>query len=99
MILYGARAGAMAGRVTATFAPWFVNAILGVSWIGQRYWRGAASDQPIRINLPRLWGSTGGAAAATNQDGRRSRVVVVIRVPHIAWPRPRLLDLYVSRQY
>jgi LPS export ABC transporter permease LptG len=26
-------------------------------------------------------------------------VVVVVRIPHIDWPRPTLLDVYVSRQY
>ena len=25
--------------------------------------------------------------------------MVVVRIPHIDWPRPRLLDVYVSRQY
>jgi LPS export ABC transporter permease LptF/LPS export ABC transporter permease LptG len=99
MILYGARAGAMAGKVPATFAPWIVNVVLGVVGVALVFWRAGASDQPIRINIPKFWGRARGQAAGTAPAGGGRRVVLVIRVPHLAWPRPRLLDLYVSRQY
>ena len=25
--------------------------------------------------------------------------MIVVKIPHVDWPRPSLLDLYVSRQY
>lgn len=100
MILYGARAGAMAGKVPATLAPWIVNVVLGIVGVVLVFWRAGASDQPIRITLPRFVTRWRGAGAPASQAAAaNSRVVLVIRVPHVAWPRPRLLDLYISRQY
>ena len=100
MILYGARAGAMAGKVPATFAPWIVNVVLGIVGIALVIWRAGASDQPIRIRVPKFLARLGpGQTAGAPSSAAKGRVVLVIRIPHIAWPRPRLLDLYVSRQY
>jgi LPS export ABC transporter permease LptF/LPS export ABC transporter permease LptG len=98
MILYGARAGAMAGKVPATFAPWIVNVVLGVVGVALVIWRAGASDRPIRIGIPNFL--TRGRRSASGQPVTTPRrVVLVVRVPHMALPRPRLLDLYVSRQY
>src|SRR4051812_42377106 len=100
IILYSARAGAFAGRLPASFAPWLVNIILGAAGIGLVVWRAGSADQPIRFSLPRFWRRGGdpltpGTAAA----GRPGRVVIVLKIPHIDWPRPSLLDVYVSGQY
>ena len=100
MILYGARAGAMAGKVPATLAPWIVNVVLGIVGVALVLWRAGAADQPIRINIPKFWiRSRAGSPAGPAVPAPNRRVVVVIRIPHLAWPRPRLLDLYVSRLY
>jgi LPS export ABC transporter permease LptF/LPS export ABC transporter permease LptG len=101
IILYSARAGAFAGRLPASFAPWLVNVILGAAGVALIIWRAGSADQPIRFSIPRFWrGAGGNAAAATGAAaGRGRRVVIVLKIPHIDWPRPRLLDLYVVRQY
>src|SRR5262249_52854684 len=54
--------------------------------------------------LPAIWPLRRGRPssttdAATSATPQRRRVVVVVRLPHLNLPRPRLLDLYVSRQY
>ena len=66
-------------------------------------WRAASADQPIRISIPRSGGARSDPRShrADRRDAstRGARVVLVVRIPHIDWPRPRLLDLYVARQY
>jgi LPS export ABC transporter permease LptF/LPS export ABC transporter permease LptG len=99
MILYGARAGAMAGKLSPTFAPWIVNVLLGAVGVALVIWRAGAADQPIRINIPRFWSRSPTDASGTAAPVPARRVVLVIRIPHVGWPRPRLLDLYVSRLY
>jgi len=102
VLLYSSRAAALGGgRLSPTLAPWVANILLGAAGVALVLWRARASDRPIRINFPRLWGreparpSTDASAPAR----RPGNVVLVIRVPHIHWPRPNLLDLYVSRLY
>src|SRR6185295_10441509 len=56
----------------------------------------------IRFSVPRFWRASKDQPAATEgTTGRRrgERVVIVVKIPHLDWPRPNLLDLYVSRQY
>src|SRR3954471_8907522 len=101
IILYSARAGAFAGRLPASFAPWLVNVVLGAAGVALVIWRAGSADQPIRFSIPQFWRAAGsdpvtGAGART---GRANRVLFVVRIPHLDWPRPRLLDLYVIRQY
>jgi LPS export ABC transporter permease LptG len=45
----------------------------------------------------RIGRSADSSDAAPAPSGRR--VVVVIRIPHVNFPRPNLLDVYVARQY
>jgi LPS export ABC transporter permease LptG len=102
IILYSARAGAFAGRLPASFAPWLVNLVLGAAGIGLVVWRAGSADQPIRFSIPRFWRgrdaeSSAAEAAPASSPGRR--VVIVVKIPHVDWPRPGLLDLYVIRQY
>ncbi len=106
VLLYTSRAGARAAVIQAALAPWVVNIVLGLAGIGLLMWRSRASDQPIRISLPaflrRSKSAEGPAAAAdagSAQAARRRGVVLVVRIPHIDWPRPSLLDRYVSQQY
>jgi LPS export ABC transporter permease LptG len=65
-------------------------------------WRAGSGDQPIRLSVPRLWRGRDEEAGATGGGpvpARGRRVVIVVKIPHVDWPRPSLLDLYVSRQY
>ena len=102
IILYSARAGAFAGRLPASFAPWLVNIVLGAAGIALVIWRAGSADQPIRFSVPRFWrrgGQESAAPGGASASARAGRVVVVVKIPHLDWPRPSLLDLYVSRQY
>jgi LPS export ABC transporter permease LptG/LPS export ABC transporter permease LptF len=101
VLLYTSRALALGGQLQPTLAPWIVNVVLGAAGIALVLWRAGSSDRPIRINVPTFWRARGtqpSAARGTTGDAR-GRVVVVVRVPHVDWPRPALLDLYISRQY
>ena len=101
VLFYGLRSMALGGRLQPEWAPWIPNIVLGIAGVMLVAWRARSADKPVRISLPAFWrrprhpGETTGPAAAA---GRR-RVVVVIRVPHLTLPTPRLLDMYVSREY
>jgi LPS export ABC transporter permease LptG/LPS export ABC transporter permease LptF len=101
VLLYSSRAAALAGRLPPGFAPWVVNLILGAAGIALVIWRAGSADLPIRISIPTFWrrGAPAPAVASSAALPRGRRVVVVLRIPHIDWPRPTLLDVYVSRQY
>ncbi len=110
VVFYAFRGLAMSGRISASLAPWVANAVLGLAGVALVMWRAGSGDRPIRIPVPEFLrglvrGRTADAAApaspasASPASPARSRVVVVIRVPHVDWPRPRLLDLYIARQY
>jgi LPS export ABC transporter permease LptG/LPS export ABC transporter permease LptF len=105
VLLYIARAAANGGRLSPVVAPWVVNVVLGIAGATLMVSRATGSGESLRIALPRFLGRRSrasdeapprpaGAAAATGQ-----RIVLVIRIPQFNWPRPRLLDLYVARQY
>jgi LPS export ABC transporter permease LptF/LPS export ABC transporter permease LptG len=103
VLLYSSRAAALAGRLPPGPAPWLVNLVLGVAGIALLVWRAGSAGQPIRISIPTFWRrlekDPQPAATYGAPSSRRRRVVVVVRIPHINWPRPTLLDIYVSRQY
>jgi LPS export ABC transporter permease LptF/LPS export ABC transporter permease LptG len=104
VLLYTSRAAALGGRLPPGFAPWLVNLVIGVVGVALLVWRARSADQPIRISIPTFWrrqktdAQPAGSRGASSSSPRQ-RVVVVVRIPHIAWPRPRLLDVYISRQY
>jgi LPS export ABC transporter permease LptF/LPS export ABC transporter permease LptG len=102
VLLYSSRGIALAGRLPPGLAPWLANVVLGAAGIALVLWRAGAADQPIRVSVPTFWrrraSLASGAAGAGDARGRR-RVVLVIRLPHVNWPRPRLLDVYIAKQY
>jgi LPS export ABC transporter permease LptG/LPS export ABC transporter permease LptF len=107
ILLYGARAFATGGRLTPEWAPWIPNIVMAVAGVTMVAWRSRAADRPIRFSIPAFWRREGrepdapaAPPASAPRAGRRAdRVVVVVRLPHLNIPRPRLLDLYVSREY
>jgi LPS export ABC transporter permease LptG/LPS export ABC transporter permease LptF len=84
------------GRFPAEWARWMPNIILGIVGVLAIRWRSSAIGRDITLHLPK-WFARGRAARST--AAAKPKVVVVIRVPEIKLPRPRLLDLYVSRRY
>ena len=103
VLLYSARAAALAGRVSPTIAPWLVNVVLGAAGVALILWRAGSADQPVRLSMVAFWrrrtSGAGDAPADASAGAPNRRVVVVIRLPHLNLPRPNLLDLYVARQY
>lgn len=89
----------------AHMARWWPNVIFGVFGIAALIWRAryAQSRLPFRLpsalpHLPSAWQRTPHAAAPGAPAGRR-RPVVVVRVPHMRFPGPGILDRYISRIY
>ncbi len=107
VLLWGARAAAMGGRFSPELAPWLPNIVMGVLALAMFAWRSRSVDRPIRLSVPAFWRRGAAnpslplsdAAAPASSRASRGRVVVVIRVPDVDLPRPRLLDFYVSREY
>lgn len=102
VLLYGARALALGGRLSPDWAPWIPNALMGIAAVALIAWRVRAEDRPIRFSVPVFWRPappTTSPDVAVRAISKRPRVVVVIRLPHLNLPAPRLLDLYVARQY
>jgi LPS export ABC transporter permease LptG/LPS export ABC transporter permease LptF len=84
----------------ALWARWMPNIILGVIGLGLLWWRSQGARRVPELSIPgwlsAWWPGTAGArSGATGQP----RIVLVIRYPVFSWPRPRLMDLYVSRRY
>ena len=100
ILLYGTRAAAQGGRLYPEWAPWIPNILMLAAGLAMLGWRARWADQPIRLHLPAFWPGRGTATAAGVSDpsGRR-RVVLVVRVPHLNIPTPRLLDVYLGREY
>lgn len=104
LLLWGSRALAIGGSVSPTLAPWIANIVFGAAGIVLVLWRAGWADRPIRISMPafgrRPPRTPGDASSPARTPGRRGRVVtVVVKIPQFDVPRPRLLDIYVARQY
>jgi LPS export ABC transporter permease LptF/LPS export ABC transporter permease LptG len=107
VLLWGARAAAMGGRMSPELAPWIPNLVMGALALVMFAWRSRSADRPIRLSVPAFWrrrpadieSAAGTSSAPLATAARRERVVVVIRVPSLNLPGPGLLDLYVSREY
>ena len=92
---------------TASGRAWrrgFRTSIFGVAGVALLFWRArfgrsADSHQPSGVLAPRRAEPSTARRPAQRRAARPRRVVLVIRVPHLNLPAPRLLDLYVSRQY
>ena len=104
ILLYSSRAAALAERFSPMLAPWVANAILGLAGIAFLIWRARSADQPIRIPIPtslpwRRRAAASPPSAAARIPAQTGRVRVRVPGPRFDWARPRLLDLYVARQY
>jgi len=105
VVMYGGEALAKGHWLPAWLAMWLPNFVLGFVGIALLASRSRSSGSPIRISLPAWLGRRTAAprvpitAPATAASVRNGRIVVVLRVPQFSLPGPRLLDLYLARQY
>jgi LPS export ABC transporter permease LptG/LPS export ABC transporter permease LptF len=94
-------------RFPPEWARWVPNIVLGLAGIAALYWRTRAVDGGLSLPLPG-W-LTRRRAVAADPDRLASEpagsaqpargLVVVIRVPRLSLPGPRLLDRYVGAKY
>lgn len=94
-----------AGQFPAFWARWMPNIILGIAGAILLWWKMRGTSRGFELRVP-AWLSRwipGQAAAPTGESPNpargKGRVVVVIKFPHIAIPRPQLMDLYVGGRY
>ena len=106
VLMYGGEALAKGHWLPAWLAMWLPNFLLGFAGVALLASRTRSAGSPIRISLPgwfsrRRSASASGdplpaPAAGTSGNGR---VMVVLKVPQFSLPGPRLLDVYLARQY
>lgn len=106
VLLYGARAVAMGGRMNPGLAPWLPNVVMGVAGIILMAWRLRSADRSIRVRRPPL---PLRSLQSSRESARPTAVEPVVadprpaapmvEAPRFTFPRPRLLDLYVTREY
>jgi LPS export ABC transporter permease LptG/LPS export ABC transporter permease LptF len=96
---------AKGGAFPAVWARWMPNIILGTAGVVMLWLRTRGARPTFEIPVP-AWllarmpgGTTDASSRASVTSGSGPRVVLVIKVPQFAWPRPRLMDLYVGRRY
>ena len=107
VLLWGARAAAMGGRFSPELAPWLPNIVMGSVALLMLGWRARSADQPLPFRMPTFLkraedgfgvpGASGGTASAAAAAPRRPSWAT--RFAGLNLPGPRLLDLYVSREY
>lgn len=105
VVMYGGEALAKGFWLPAWLAMWLPNFLLGLVGIALLASRSRSAGSPISISLPR-WLSrrpattdTTATTATTRGSARRGRVVIVLKVPQFSLPGPRLLDVYLAKQY
>lgn len=105
VVMYGGEALAKGHWLPAWLAMWLPNFILGAIGLALMASRSRSAGSPVRISLPGWLGrrpvaaDAAAAAATTSPAERRGRVVVVFKVPQFSLPGPRLLDVYLAKQY
>jgi LPS export ABC transporter permease LptG len=101
----GVQGGALwnEGKVLPAYlARWIPNIVLGIVGIAALVAKRRAAGRGLQMRLPRWLSRRRGdqsVAAAAAPARSAGRVVLVLRFPAFHVPRPRLLDVYVSRTY
>jgi len=107
MVMYLGRNLAKGGAVPAWFASWLPDLVLGAVGVFLFARRMTAAEGPLQVTLPfrrradAAPGPANGlqASPAPQRRAGERRAVVVVRVPHLGLPRPRILDAYVSKLF
>ena len=105
VVMYGGEALAKGHWMPAWLAMWLPNFLLGFAGLVLLALRSRSAGSPIRISLPGWLSRRAPAtAAAITRTGagvstRIDRAVIVVKVPQFSLPGPRLLDVYLAKQY
>ena len=106
VVMYGGEALAKGHWLPAWLAMWLPNFLLGFAGVALLASRTRSAGSPIRISLPgwfsrRRPATASGDPRATPSTGTagNGRVMVVLKVPQFSLPGPRLLDVYLAKQY
>lgn len=91
---------AKAQTFSAVWCRWVPNLVLGPAALGVIWWRSRNAERSIGLRMPAaLAKRLTPAALADPSSVRPVKPFVVIRMPEIGLPRPKLIDLYVMRHY
>ncbi len=88
---------AKAGRFPAEWARWVPILVLLPVGTAAMWWRMRGTGNSLTLPLPRGWRRARDTRPMEHRAARR--VALVVRIPDVRLPRPRLLDLYVLRRY
>ncbi|MSO36491.1 MAG: LPS export ABC transporter permease LptF [Acidobacteria bacterium] len=106
VVMYGGEALAKGHWLPAWLAMWLPNFLLGFAGVALLASRTRSAGSPIRISLPGWFSrrrpvTASGDPRATPSTGTagNGRVMVVLKVPQFSLPGPRLLDVYLAKQY
>jgi LPS export ABC transporter permease LptG/LPS export ABC transporter permease LptF len=111
VVMFTSEAMTKGQLLPAYLAMWMPNLVLGAAGLALLVSRSRGIDGLLRFRLPApaalarlpglrpLMAARAAAPERRPTGARRGGPVLVVRVPHLALPRPNLLDLYVGRTY
>jgi LPS export ABC transporter permease LptG/LPS export ABC transporter permease LptF len=107
VLMYSGEAMAKARWISPAMAMWLPNVVLGAAGLVLASWRARYLElaNAVAIALPFGRRAAAGAAAPTPAGVSPApppssrRIVVVVRIPQLRLPGPRLLDVYITRFY
>lgn len=106
VLMYLAESMAKGHMLPAAIARWVPNLLLAPLAIMALVWRARWAD--AGLSIPWLRGAPAAPETETGEtpletaapaQARRGRVVIVLKIPRVWYPRPTLLDGYVARMY
>lgn len=83
----------------AVLARWMPNMVLGPLAIFLIWWRSKNAERSVGLRLPPKLAARLAAVGEPADGAPAGKPVLVIRLPSLRMPRPRLLDLYLLRRY
>lgn len=84
----------------AVWARWVPNLVLGPAALIMIWWRSRNAERSVSVKLPpALSRFVNKMDPAGTTEATANRAVLVIKMPVLNLPRPRLIDLYLTRQY
>jgi LPS export ABC transporter permease LptG/LPS export ABC transporter permease LptF len=99
VLLYGARAVAMGGRLDPALAPWLPNIVMGAAAVVMMVRRSRSGDRPLHLRPSALLARVPRFSTKASPRTRPARTRRGSPVGDFLVPLPRILDRYVTREY